>query len=183
MTRLQPGDIFLTRGTSWFSNAIRICTRRIGEERTKVNHVGVVVAGGDTSNADIVEALSKVKKRKMQAYRGKKTAVAVYRPTNLTKEQIQTIVDKSNDYVGRQYGWFKIVTHLIDWVFQGAYFARRLTQSDNYPICSWCVAQAYAKVGADFGVEPGAASPDDIWDFVTQNTDKYEMVHPLLPLQ
>ena len=180
---LQPGDIFLTRGTSWFSGAIRFFTRRIGEERTKVNHVGVVVEGGHVERVRVVEALSTVKKRNITAYRGKKTAVAVYRPTNLTSEQLQTIVDKSNSYVGRQYGWFKIVMHLIDWVFQGAYVARRLTNSDNYPICSWLVAQAYAEVGADFGVEPGAASPDDIWDFVTQNTDKYEMVHPLLPLQ
>lgn len=180
---VKPGDIFLTCGTSWFSKAIRICTRRIGEERTKVNHVGVIVTGGHYERADIVEALSKVKKRRLTAYQGKKTAVAIYRPTNLTEDQIKVIVERSNSYVGRQYGWFKIVTHLIDWVFQGVYFARRLTQSDNYPICSWCVAQAYAKAGADFGVEPGAASPDDIWDFVTQNTDKYQQVHPLQPLK
>jgi hypothetical protein len=28
-------------------------------------------------------------------------------------------------------------------------------------------------------VEPGAAQPDDIWDFIQKNPDKYQMIHPL----
>jgi hypothetical protein len=37
---------------------------------------------------------------------------------------------------------------------------------NKYPICSWVVADAFAKVGKDFGVEVGMATPDDIWDFI-----------------
>ena len=33
-----------------------------------------------------------------------------------------------------------------------------------------------------FGVAPGAASPDDIWDFCTREKDKYEEVLKLGPL-
>ena len=40
---LEPGDVFLTRGSSFISRAIRFFTRSIGEKRTKVNHVGLVV--------------------------------------------------------------------------------------------------------------------------------------------
>jgi hypothetical protein len=50
------------------------------------------------------------------------------------------------------------------------------------PVCSWLVAQAYAKAGETFGVPPGAASPDDIWDYVTAHPKKYLMLHPLAPL-
>ena len=57
---LEPGDIFLTRGCSFISKAIRYITRSIGEKRTKVNHVGLVVQRGDIKTAIGVEALSKV---------------------------------------------------------------------------------------------------------------------------
>ncbi len=52
---LEPADVFATRGKSWLSKAIRIFTRHIGESRTKVNHVGVVVEGGTLRDAVIVE--------------------------------------------------------------------------------------------------------------------------------
>ena len=57
---LEPGDIFLTRSCSLISKAIRFFTRSIGEKRTKVNHVGIVVQRGDIKTAIGVEALSKV---------------------------------------------------------------------------------------------------------------------------
>ena len=53
---------------------------------------------------------------------------------------------------------------------------------DRYPICSWLVAHAFKKAGKTFGVKPGAATPDDIWDFVRSNPDKYETVIELGPL-
>jgi hypothetical protein len=59
---------------------------------------------------------------------------------------------------------------------------RRLTRSDRYPICSWLVACSFKKAGKTFGVAPGAASPDDIWDFCTRETDKYVEVLELGPL-
>ena len=53
---------------------------------------------------------------------------------------------------------------------------------DNYPICSWVVAHAFKKVEKHFGVAAGAANPDDIWDFVIENPDKYACVYPLKQL-
>ncbi len=46
--QLARCDIFLTKGTSFISGAIRWFTRRIGESRTEVNHVGIIVEPGGT---------------------------------------------------------------------------------------------------------------------------------------
>jgi hypothetical protein len=178
---LEPGDIFLTRGKGWLSKAIRFFSRTIGESRTKVNHVGVVVTQGDLEHCVVVEALSRVRKHRLWVQYGpsKHTQVAVYRPTNLTVEQIETIVAEANEQVNKRYGYFKVVGHLLDWCLGGAYVFRRIFRNGKYPICSWLVAHAYAKVSKTFDVAPGAASPDDIWDFVTEQSDKYKQVHPL----
>ena len=181
---LQPADIFFTRGTGWLSSAIRFLTRRIGEARTKANHVGIVVEGGPIERAVVVEALSRVRRHPLAGqYGGKKgTQVAVYRPLNLAEEERKTIVQAAEAYVNRKFGWFQLIGHGLDWFLQGAYVFRRLTGSHKYPICSWVVAHSFAKVGKRFGEDPGAASPDDICDFVEENPDKYQQVRDFPPL-
>ncbi len=178
---LEPGDVFLTRGKGWLSKAIRFFSRSIGESRTKVNHVGLVVAQGDLEHCVVVEALSRVRRHTLWIQYGptQDTEVAVYRPTNLTAEQLVTIVAEANEQVNKTYGYLKIAGHLLDWCLGGAYVFRRVFRNGKYPICSWLVAHAYARVGKTFGVDPGAANPDDIWDFVTSRPDKYRQVHPL----
>lgn len=180
---LEPCDVFLTKGTSFISGAIRFFTRSFGEKRTEANHVGIIVEQGSVHSAIAVEALTTVKRHPLARYAKKrKTGVAIFRPTDLTDEEKTKILTKANGYVGRTYGWTKIITHLMDWGLKGAYVFRRLTHDDNYPICSWVVAYAYRAAEKDFGVPAGAANPDDIWDFVTENTDKYEQVRPLIPV-
>ena len=177
---LKPGDIFFTRGTALISRLIRFFTRGLGEKRTRINHVGIVVEGGSADLAVVVEALRTVRQHRLaRRYADGRTQVAVFRAANLTDQEIATIVRAAQSYVGRRYGYVKIVAHGLDWILQGAYVFRRLTRNDNYPICSWLVAHAYAKAGKDFGVEPGAATPDDIWDFAEANPDKYVQVRPL----
>jgi hypothetical protein len=182
---LKPGDIFLTRGPGLLSRLIRFFSRSIGESRTKVNHAGLVVKEGSLRTAEIVEAVAAVRRCRLWEHYGPpaKDAVAVFRPLNLTVEQVPVIVSTAERQVGKQYGIGKLVAHLLDWSLLGAYVFRRLANSGDYPICSWLVAHAYAEAGKDFGVEPGAADPDDIWDFVTAHTDKYERLHPLQPLR
>ena len=178
---LEPGDIFLTRGYGFFSWAIRFVTRSIGEKRTKVNHVGIVVQRGDIKTAIVVEAQSKVVRHKLWSRYDppKKDLMAVYRATNLTIEQVKDIVAEAEKQVGKKYGFLMIAAHLKDWLFLGIYFFRRMIPGSKYPICSWVVADAFAKIGKDFGVEVGMATPDDIWDFVVNNPDKYKEIHPL----
>ncbi len=182
---LKPADIFLTRGSGFLSRAIRFFTQTIGESRTKVNHVGLVVKSGSLKNAVVVEALSTVKHHRLWEQYGPPSTdlVTVFRAKNLSDQETKEIVAKAETYVGRKYGYFKLLAHLADWVLLGAYVFRRMAQMDNYPICSWLVAHSFAHVGKYFGVEPGAASPDDIWDFVTSHAKIYEQVYPLKPLE
>jgi len=182
--QLEPADILLARRRSFISRGIRFFTQSIGEPRSEVSHAGIVVKGGTIEQAEIVEAAGRAKKRHLLPRYGKrsKAEVAFYRPLNLSPEQQRAIVLAAEAYVGREYSYFKILLHLLDWVLQGAYFFRRLGGIDDYPICSWVVAKAYAKAGKTFGVAPGAASPDDLWDFVTRHPHRYMMVRELGPL-
>lgn len=182
--KAEAGDVFLTRGHSWLSKAIRFCTQAIGEPRTKVNHVGVVVEGGDLESCVVVEALRKVWKHRLWKRYGppKKDSVAIYRPVNLTQDEIAQVVASANKQVGKTYGYFKILAHLLDWLLLGVYVFRRIARNGEYPICSWLVAHAFAKAGKDFGVAAGMADPDHIWDFIQENPKKYEQIHPLEPI-
>jgi hypothetical protein len=181
---LEPADIFLTRGRGFLSRAIRFFSRGIGESRTMVNHVGIVVVGGETGEAVVVEALSRVFRHPLaEQYGSGDDEVAVFRPLNLTPDELRAVVAKAESYVGRKYGYFKIVLHFLDWCLLGAYVFRRLGRMDRYPICSWLVAHAYKAAGKKFGVAAGAATPDDIWDFVTRRKDIYREIRPLKPLE
>jgi len=180
METLLPGDIFLTRGRGFVSRAIRFFTRHLGESRTMVNHVGMVVLTGSPQTAVVVEALRKVERHRLgEEYGGTSDELAVYRPLALARTELQRVVAVANGYVGRDYGYGKIVLHALDWALQGAYVFRRLGQMDAYPICSWLVAHAYGTVGVHFGVEPGAATPDDIWDYVSTNPREFRCVRRL----
>lgn len=179
---LQPGDIFLTRGNSFISRAIRFFSRSGGESRTKVNHTGLVLEEGGIDSAVLVEALTKVKTRRSSVYtRSKKTSVWFFRPIELPLEQQDEIVLEAKKYIGRKYGYFKIVAHFLDWLIGGRYFFRRFAAMDRYPICSWVVAYSYQKAGLSFGVEPGQAQPDDIWDYVKQHPSKYKLIYKRVP--
>jgi len=182
---LKPADIFLTRGDSWISAGIRFFSRGIGEARTRVNHAGLIVEGGPLTVAVAVEARSRVLRHRLWDAYGPpcRDAVAIYRARNLTDDDVKRIVARAEDYVGRKYGVLKIAAHLADWALLGAYAFRRLAAMDKYPICSWVVAHAYAKAGKNFGVAPGAAQPDDIWDFIKSPPDIYEEVWPLQRLE
>ena len=181
---LKPGDVFLTRGTSLLSKLIRICTRNIGEKRSKVNHVGIVVEAGGMTEAVVVEALSKVRMHRlwMQYSPPKKDWVAVYRAKNVSPEEMEVIVATAKRQVNKTYGYGKIVAHLLDWCFSGIYFFRWFARNSNYPICSWLVAHAFGEAGYDFGVPTEAANPDDIWDFVNDHPNYYEHIVELGPL-
>ena len=183
---LKPGDVVLTRGRSLISRLIRLCTRRLGETRTRVNHVGIVVQRGGLLEVEMIEALERVRRHPLaKRYAGSGDEVAVYRCRPLTELQRLKIADCALDFEGRKYGYLKIALHLGDWILQGAYVFRRLGRMKRYPICSWLVAHAYARgyrPGRSFGVKPGAASPDDIWDHVTGRPDEWEQIRALAPL-
>jgi len=178
---LEPCDVLMTKGRGFISRAIRFFSRGIGENRTQVNHVGLVVETGTLETAVVIEALSRIKKHKLWSEYGPpaKDEVAVYRPTNLTDAEKEAIVAKAHEYKDMEYGYLMIAAHLADWLLFGAYFFRRLIRADKYPICSWLVAASFGAANKHFGVDPGQAQPDDIWDFVRSHPKVYTEVHPL----
>jgi hypothetical protein len=178
---LKPGDVFLTRGKGFLAFAIRICSTTIGEKRSKVNHVGLIVEGVTLQTCIEIEASYKVQRCSFWKVYGPKcqSLVAIFRPTNLSEKEINVIINEAAQQVGKTYGYFKILAHFLDWMLLGAYFFRRFFKNNKYPICSWLVAHAFAKAGKYFGVAPGAAQPDDIWDFMQKHPTKYQVILPL----
>lgn len=180
---IEPGDILFTRGDSLISKLIRFGERHPGDWIAIVNHAGIVVENGTIKTADAVEALLKVEKHTIWSYyKGMTDKIAIFRPIGLNDKEKNIITEKAIDYVGRSYGWFKILMHMLDYFLGGIYFFRRLANSDKYPICSWVVANAYSKVGLNFGCDPGQANPDDLWDYCIEHPNKYELILDLQKL-
>lgn len=178
--QLEPGDIFLTRGTGFISSAIRFFSRTGGESRTEVNHAGLVCSYGTNQSAYIVEANRVVQKNIMGRYRNNKnTDIAIFRPVDRDEYILETIALKAESYVGRKYGYLKIVAHFLDWCLGGRYLFRRFARMDRYPICSWVVSYSYDAVNKTFGVPPWAASPDDIWDYCISHPNEFVLIHKL----
>ena len=110
---------------------------------------------------------------------------------NLAYEQIRRDISEkyqnqlalfARDYLGRKYGYFKIILHAGDWILseitrKEKYFFRKLAKNNNYPICSWLVAHCFKKIGLYFGINPNYCQPDDIYDFCLRNEDLYKLIY------
>jgi hypothetical protein len=171
-----PGDIVCFHGANWLSAAIQWATKSPGETPVFANHVGVF-----TSAIEITEALWTVTTRPAcESLAG--SAYQIWRNTTLTCAQRQAVAQKALTYVGREYGVGKILLHLGDALLTKAvgsevYAFRRLASLDRYPICSWVVAEAYAKaLGLSFGLPANEAAPDDIWRFITARRWIWDLV-------
>jgi hypothetical protein len=175
--KLQRLDIFFTRGEHWLSRAIRSMTRSTGEAPTVANHVGIIGEEGYGLYARGIEALgSGVKYHQLSDRYTLNSEICVFRPVNLSPGEFDLIFAEARKLINRPYGWGKIILHALDWCIGGQYVFRRIGGLDSFPICSYLVADAYRAGGKDFGVSTRAASPDDIWDFVTSHPDKYRFV-------
>lgn len=158
---LAPADIVIVRGTGLFSDAIRALTRERGEGRGWASHVALAVEDGC-----IIEALPRgVVEHEMPYETGDRCQV--WRPRNISPADRRCIVRRAHLYVGRGYGWTKIALHGLG--------LGRFAFIDEWPICSWIVAESYARAGYTFGVARGA-TPDDIHDYCRAHAEKYRRV-------
>lgn len=170
-----PGDIVFTCGTAWSSRLIRWGTQNTGETETKTNHTGV---GKDS--AVFVEALNTVVET---PWCNMDPGTEVWRNNVLTDEQRLKVAEKAANYVGRKYGYGKILLQGLDCLLgklfaTDVFFFRQAASMDRYPICSWVVAYAYDHgIGMRFGVPPNVADPDEIYDYVCKHPD-WIRVHP-----
>lgn len=177
MPALKRLDIFFTRGEHWLSRSIRTLTQSKGESPTVANHVGLIGYEGIDLRAWGIEALnSGVKFHQLYNRYGSGSDICVFRPINLSQSDADLIYEEAGRLINRPYGWGKIALHAMDYCIGNKYFFRKIGGLDRFPICSYLVAAAYNAAGKDFGVSTSEASPDDIWDFVTSNPDKYEFI-------
>lgn len=156
-----PGDVVLTKGM-WI---IRWGTQHTGEGKTLFAHAGI---GYDESV--FIEAKWRVVKTPWSSLPDRGGQVWRYIP--FTDEQRKAIADKAADYLGRKYGWWKIVLQGIDCILgkllcTDVYLMRRLGFMDKYPICNWVTSFSYKKaVSYLFGKPANVVNPDDIGDHV-----------------
>lgn len=186
-TVAEPGDVMLTRGSSWLSKAIRFLTREPGEAPTLVNHAGIIVAGrprwGDCRS---VEALGNgVRLRELKdGYDLSQGGVQVWRHRN--GELAAQAAGQALKRVGQTYGYLKLLLHAGDWLLTRNRFRvfRRVARVDRWPICSYLVADAFDDSRKALGVadvwpgfNPKEMTPDDIYDIVTHSPD-WTLVRP-----
>jgi hypothetical protein len=173
--RYRAYDLVFTASNSWLGRAIRWFTQDPGEGKTEANHVGMITKGGTRATAWLVEALWKVRNHALSRYVGR-GQVAVFRPTNLTEQQKAAIAEYLAPLVGAKYGWYKLGFHAYARI-TGKKKVLKYMFLDKRPICSYLIAKAFSEAGLHFGVEPQAATPDDMMDFCIMNPDKYQIIH------
>lgn len=193
MIELYAGDIVLTASNTKLAKLIRVFSRIKGEEKTLVNHTGLVVEGGSLYTAIIVEALLKMRRHTLWSeYGGKDIKVAVFRPLFIQQKQLDNIVIVMNGMVGNYYGPLKLTLHATDWLISRAlfwrkkdvYLFRRLARLKNFPICSGAVGYSYHKgAGVRLGGPWWAIQPDDIWDYTKRNSSIWYQALDLMVLK
>lgn len=169
LPRLLPGDVVLARNNSLIGRLIRWATRRGGEGATWANHVGAV-----SRPPLVVEALHRVVEHEVNQVRGR---LQIWRLERLTPEQRLIIGRGLARYIGRGYGYHKLLLQLLDaalakLIGREVVLFRRLQFIDQVPICSWVVGRAYDDLDYRFGgLPPEAVTPDDIHDHLTTSPD------------
>lgn len=167
---LKPGDVILTRGQTLIAQAILLGETEPGESKTIVNHAGIISVGGTAQQARVIESLARgTVERPLSAYRrADADSVAIYRLQPLTDDQASAIVAVARRYVGRPYGWLRILADAGDWILGSRWFFRGMVPARVAPVCSGVVACAYNAIGYRFhDIDPAMVQPDDIWDCIT----------------
>jgi hypothetical protein len=130
--------------------------------------------------AEMTEALWRVRSGPIWQFYGppagkKRAQIAIYRIVNLSFEQRIEVAQAAYEFLGRRYGWWKLVAHAADSIVsrelhREVYLFRRLLCSKRYPICSFLVEAAFERVGIDFAPDQ-SADPDHIHDYCERDNN------------
>jgi len=183
----KPSPLFARRGDllGWRSDTIigamiRWVERDVfkREPKSVVNHYGVITRSGTILPVDdvsqrawVTEALFRgvVEHEVCAEYPPEMLHnLQLLRPLNVCRKGVNTIVKAARGYVGRPYGWLKIIGHLLH--------LERWLHRDDHPICTWVAAKSYEAEGLDFGKPAAWIGPDDIDDFARDNPKKYMII-------
>jgi hypothetical protein len=102
--------------------------------------------------------------------------VRVFR-TYMTPAQRKRVLEHALQFVGRRYGWWKLLFHLADrLVFRGTKIFSMVLWNDKRPICSYLVADVLSHVGISFGMHAHVADPDEMMDWCLKHPDIWREV-------
>lgn len=168
MPTFQPGDILAVRGKGFFARGILAATGNT------VSHVGMVT--GTEPFVIIIEALLRVKTRPIEESIADAERAYLLQDISLSADQREAIVRRALKFSAADYGWGDIVLQLANAVFRTTWFTNHLTFGllDQFPICSYLVAESYMEAGLTFGKEnEESITPADIFNFAQENPSIY----------
>jgi hypothetical protein len=175
---LMPGDVILCPGRRAIPHVFtRWATRAHDEHPTYAVHTAQCLDADKIIEMDMV-----VKKRSAKEFFQIREAFEVWRCSSLTLGQREAISRKSLEYLGRKFGWSKLLMHLLDGlankvVHKPVFFFRKLNHDQRYPICSWITAFSYDRaLHYRFGVPPECADPDQISDWINSHPGEWVRV-------
>ena len=173
----MPGDIILCPGKRDVPGVLtRWATQSHDERPTYAVHTAQFLGARRVIE---LQRDGVVKKRSTEEFLRMRSAFEVWRCSLLTLSQRQAVTRKSLEYLGRKFGWSKLVTHLLDGLVnkithKEVFFFRRLNHDQRYPICSWITAFSYDRaLHYRFGVSPECADPDQIYDWVSSRPHEW----------
>ena len=177
----MPGDVILCPGKRVIPHILtRWVTQAHDEPPTYAVHTAQVLDAHT-----VIEMAAVVKTRSTPEFIRMRKAFEVWRCRALTPAQRQAVAQQARAYMGRKFGWSKLVTHLLDGIVnkiahRPIFFFRRLNHDQRYPICSWITAFSYDRaVHYQFGVPPEGADPDQIDDWVRSHPDEWVRIFRL----
>jgi hypothetical protein len=186
MTKLLPGDIVLGKPESKMGWGVVLFEGLFGDP-ADFSHVGMVTREGVIGASNpleqpwVTEALMKVECEPFSKnWSGRK--YTIYRPVYASSVDRVCMAEKAEEYVGRPYGWWKLLLIAIDARIsqkrkKDTRIFSRLLHRESEPICSFLVQDVfYDCVNEDFGVPEYTAMPDDIGDACEASPDRYERV-------
>lgn len=194
----MPGDVILTAHDGWIGRAIRKFTRDKGEPPSHVNHAAVVIEAareGEDPFADavIAESLRRVVKHRMRdGYGHGKSRIFVARPSTLSADDIDTMLDAVTRRIGEVYGYGLIGAHLGDYilgritfrkrtpVWLRRFFKHKRTDCSGLVTAAAFLTESLASIEKDFGIPGYAATPDDMYDFIMMGKH-YTVIRELAP--
>ncbi|HQM37599.1 MAG TPA: hypothetical protein PLN64_01625 [Candidatus Bipolaricaulis anaerobius] len=182
--RLEPGDIVLTRSSSWLSHLICLFTRTVGEPPSRVSHSELVADPGTVTTAAVISADREgaVLRTILPHHEG--NWVEIYRPI-LSDAWKRRAVARAGWMLGSKYPVWRLLAHLADWLLGlglvDLYLFRRAFRSGRVMECSYLVAYAYEPYLAFWKPTP-AITPDDLEDGCRRG-ERFRLVLPLTRLE
>ena len=196
---VKAGDTFFTHSNTLLGKLIRWGETDLGETNgTWANHMGVVVEDGWIGDTDpqavpaiIIEALWKTRKGPLTL--AGNLGVRVFRPIPpYSPEELTRFRSKAEEFVGRTYGWWKILFQLADRVlFKGRKVLTTALFLDKRPICSYLAARVNAAAESlerqiarvqltqdprAFGIPAQSVDPDEALDYCLANPRLWEEI-------